>query len=230
MGDVAKISFQIQSHSKHENLRSKQQPTIDKSAEAPHADRVPLSNENRAEKSARLKCHIVPDYRTRSIGTRPASAAESRPKGGCCNRRLSGLMGDVAKISFQTQSHSKHENLHSKQQPTIDKSAEAPHADRVPLSNENRAEKSARLKCHIVPDYRTRSIGTRPASAAESRPKGGCCNRRLSGLMGDVAKISFQTQSHSKHEYLHSKQHPTIDKSAEAQHAERVPLSAQKDE
>ena len=39
--------------------------------------------------------------------------------------------------------------------------------------------------------------------------------------MGDVAKISFQTQSHSKHEYLHSKQQPTIDKSAEAQHAER---------
>jgi hypothetical protein len=46
--------------------------------------------------------------------------------------------------------------------------------------------------------------------------------------MGDVAKISFQTQLHSRHEYLHSKQQPTIDKSAEAQHAERVPLSAQK--
>ena len=77
---------------------------------------------------------------------------------------------------------------------------------------------------------RTRSSGTRTAAEAESKPKGGCCNQRLSGLMGDVAKISFQTQSHSKHEYLHSKQHPTIDKSAEAQHAERVPLSAQKDE
>ena len=70
--------------------------------------------------------------------------------------------------------------------------------------------------------------GTRTAAEAESKPKGGCCNQRLSGLMGDVAKISFQTQSHSKHEYLHSKQQPTIDKSAEAQHAERVPLSAQK--
>ena len=98
---------------------------------------------------------IVADYRTRSSGTRTAAEAESKPKGGCCNQRLSGLMGDVAKISFQTQSHSKHEYLHSKQQPTIDKSAEAPHADRAPLSNENRAEKSARLKCHIVPDYRT---------------------------------------------------------------------------
>ena len=32
----------------------------------------------------------------------------------------------------------------------------------------------------------------------------------------------------TKREYLHSKQQPTIDKSAEAQHAERVPLSAQK--
>ena len=69
---------------------------------------------------------------------------------------------------------------------------------------------------------------TRPAAEAESKPKGGCCNRRLSDLMGDVAKISFQTQSHSKHEYLHSKQQPTIDKFAEAQHAVRVPLSAQK--
>ena len=139
-----------------------------------------------------MQCHIVADYRFYSIGTRPASAAESRPKEGCCNQRLSGLMGDVAKISFQTQSHNKHEYLHSKQQPTIDKSAEAPHADRAPLSNENRAEKSARLKCNIVTDYRTRSIGTRPASAAESKPKEGCCNQRLSGLMCDVAKNFFR--------------------------------------
>jgi hypothetical protein len=50
----------------------------------------------------------------------------------------------------------------------------------------------------------------------------------LSGLLGDVAKTYFQTQSHSKHEYLHGKQQPTIDKFAEAQHAVRVPLSAQK--
>lgn len=64
-------------------------------------------------------------------------------------------MGDVAKISFQTQSHSRHEYLHSKQQPTTDKSAEAQQADRAPLSNENRAEKSARLKCDTVADYRT---------------------------------------------------------------------------
>ena len=92
-------------------------------------------------------CNIVTDYRTRSSGTRTAAEAESKPKGGCCNQRLSGLMGDVAKISFQTQSHSKHEYLHSKQQPTIDKSAEAQHADREPLSNENRADFSARLKC-----------------------------------------------------------------------------------
>ena len=55
--------------------------------------------------------------------------------GGCCNRRLSGLVGDVAKIHFQTQSHSNPEDLRSKQQPTIDKSAEAQQAERVPLSN-----------------------------------------------------------------------------------------------
>ena len=156
------------------------------------------------------------------------AAAESRPKDGCCNRRLSGLLGDVGKIYFQTQSHRKHEYLHSKQQPTIDKSAEAQHAERVPLSNKTSDPNRSLVKCNIVTDYRTRSSGTRTAAAAESKPKGGCCNWRLSELMGDVAKISFQTQSHSKHEYLHSKQQPTIDKSAEAQHAERVPLSAQK--
>ena len=125
------------------------------SDEAQHADRVSLSNENRAEKSARLKCNIVANYQAHNNTTRTAAEAESRPKGGCCNRRLSGLMGDVAKIYFQAQSHSKHEYLRSKQQPTTDKSAEAQHADRVPLSNKNRAEKSARLKCHIVADYRT---------------------------------------------------------------------------
>ena len=35
---------------------------------------------------------------------------------------------------------------------------------------------------------------TRTAAAAESRPHGGCYNRRLSGLMGDVTKIYFQAQ------------------------------------
>ena len=97
------------------------------------------------------------DYRTRSSGTRTAAEAESKPKGGCCNQRLSGLMGDVAKISFQTQSHSKHEYLHSKQQPTIDKSAEAQHAERVPFRR-TKKEQSCELlflSCHIVPDYRT---------------------------------------------------------------------------
>ena len=100
-------------------------------------------------------CNIVTDYRTRSSGTRTAAEAESKPKGGCCNQRLSGLMGDVAKISFQTQSHSKHEYLHSKQQPTIDKSAEAQHAERVPLSAQKKATAKCSRSCHIVPDYRT---------------------------------------------------------------------------
>ena len=47
--------------------------------------------------------------------------------------------------------------------------------------------------------------------------------------MGDVAKIYFQTQSHSNHEYLRSKQQPPIDKSAEAQHADREILDAKSD-
>ena len=35
---------------------------------------------------------------------------------------------------------------------------------------------------------------TRTAAAAEFRLHGGCYNRRLSGLMGDVTKIYFQAQ------------------------------------
>ena len=64
-------------------------------------------------------------------------------------------MGDVAKISFQTQSHSKHEYLHSKQQPTIDKSAEAQHAERVPLSAQKKATAKCSRSCLTLPDYRT---------------------------------------------------------------------------
>ena len=80
-------------------------------------------------------------------GTRTAAEAESRPKGGCCNQRLSGLMSDVAKIYFRTQSLGKHEDLRSKQQPTADKSAEAQHADRGPLSNETSDPNRSLVKC-----------------------------------------------------------------------------------
>jgi hypothetical protein len=59
-----KSLFQTQSHSKHEYLRSKQQPSIEKSAEAQQADRVPLSNETSDPKRSLVQCHIVPDYRT----------------------------------------------------------------------------------------------------------------------------------------------------------------------
>ena len=62
----------------------------------------------------------------------------------------------------------------------------------------------------ILGAHLTNYNGTRTAAEAESRPKGGCCNRRLSGLMGDGAKIHFQTQSHSKHEYL--RQQTTTDR------------------
>ena len=59
-----KSLFQTQSHSKHEYLRSKQQPSIDKSAEAQQADRVPLSNETSDPKRSLVQCDIVADYRT----------------------------------------------------------------------------------------------------------------------------------------------------------------------
>ena len=120
--------------------------SADNSATPPPTDRVPLSAQKKRLPTDSRLCDIVPDYRTKE-GARTAAEAESRAKGGCCNRRLSGLMSDVTKIYFQAQSLGKHEDLRSKQQPTQDNSAEAPPTDRVPLSNENRAEKSARLKC-----------------------------------------------------------------------------------
>ena len=90
-------------------------------------------------------------YQRDSNGGRSREPTEGR----LLQSKIVGIAVRCGEKFFQTQSHSKHEYLHSKQQPTIDKSAEAPHADRAPLSNENRAEKSARLKCNIVPDYRT---------------------------------------------------------------------------
>ena len=48
MGDVAKIYFRTQSLGKHEDLRSKQQPTADSSAEAQQAERVPLDAKKKA--------------------------------------------------------------------------------------------------------------------------------------------------------------------------------------
>ena len=123
--------------------------SADYTATSPPTDRVHLS----AQKKATANRQSLVQYRgrlsNRSTRTRPAAEAESRPKGGCYNRRLSGLMGDGAKIYFHPQSHSKHEYLRSKRQPTADKSAEAPHADRVLFwANEKElSEKKTPLKC-----------------------------------------------------------------------------------
>ncbi len=51
-------------HGLSAGLERRQQPTIDKSAEAPHAERVPLSNETSDPNRSLVKCHIVTDYRT----------------------------------------------------------------------------------------------------------------------------------------------------------------------
>ena len=82
-------------------------------------------------------------------------------------------MGDVTKIYFRTQSLGKHEDLHSKQQPTADKSAEAKHADQVPLgARKKRLPNDSRL-CHIVTDYRTnertRTVAAGLSSAKDER-------------------------------------------------------------
>ena len=64
MGDVAKISFQTQSFSKHDYLRSKQQPTVDKSDVAQQAERVPLSAQKKATAKCSRSCGLITDFRT----------------------------------------------------------------------------------------------------------------------------------------------------------------------
>ena len=72
------------------------------------------------------------------------------------------------------------------------------------------------------------ATGLELRSEERVQTEGRGCNQRLSGLMGEVTKIYFQTPSHSKHEYLRSKQHPTKCHSAEPPQSVRVPLSATK--
>lgn len=49
---MAKISFQTYSRNKHESLRSKQQAIVDKSAETPPAERVPLAAQHKGTRTA----------------------------------------------------------------------------------------------------------------------------------------------------------------------------------
>ena len=150
MGDVSKIYFRAQSFSKHDYLRSKQQPTADKSAEAQQADRVPLSNENRAEKSARLKCDIVADYRTKEGARTVAAGLSSASRENVQkNRGFGRLVENRCQTRLSRYFSNDIPKLHSNSahSTSADNTATPPPTDRVPLSNENRAEKSARLKC-----------------------------------------------------------------------------------
>ena len=54
----------------------------------------------------------------------------------------------MAKIYFQTYSRNKHESLQSKQQPIVDKSAEAPPAERVPLAAQQIGTRTATISHH----------------------------------------------------------------------------------
>ena len=94
-------------------------------------------------------------YTIQLVLARTAAAGESRPKEGCCNRRLAGLSGVGAKIYFLTQSPDNHGYLRSKQQPSADKSAEPPQVVRVPLDAKKSSSYDCSFLCHIVPDYRT---------------------------------------------------------------------------
>ena len=98
-------------------------------------------------------------------GTRTAAAVESRPQRGCCNRRLSCLLGELAKIYFQTYSRNKHESLRSKQQPIVDKSAETPPAERVPLVAQKNATPSKKTVAFV------RIKGLEPPRLSASDPK-----------------------------------------------------------
>ena len=87
-------------------------------------------------------------------------------------------MGDVAKSYFQTQSPIKHENLHSKQQPTADNSAEAPQAERVPFRRTKKTTKPPFPKgrfggnVNIVAEYPHKKIESNQLSIFAVRIKG----------------------------------------------------------
>ena len=101
---------------------------------------------------------ILTDYRTKEWARTVAAGLSSASRENVqknrrfgrlienrCQTRLSRYFSnDIPKLRSNS-AHSTSADNTATPQPT----------DRVPLSNENRAEKSARLKCNIVADYRT---------------------------------------------------------------------------
>ena len=105
---------------------------------------------------------------------------------------MPGYQSDIAKLKriFQT-NNTQRDIVYKKLQPT----------------NRNIMRKRNNLfRFNILTDYQA-DTRTRTAAEAKSRVRKGCCNRRLSGLVGDVAKIYFRAQSHSKHDDLRTQRH-----------------------
>ena len=119
-------------------------------AATPQVDRAPLSNATNDPIRSLVKCYIVPDYRTKE-GARTVSAGLSSASRENVqkNRRFGRLVENRCQTRLSRYFSNDIPKLHSNSahSTSADNTATPPPTDRVPLSNENRAEKSARLKC-----------------------------------------------------------------------------------
>ena len=79
-------------------------------------------------------------------------------------------------------------------------------------------------------DYRTSNYIARTAAEAESRPKGGCCNRRLLELGNEALKTCFHNSSLHKHNNLRKQTTTDQKQVSRGATSRRVPLDAQKKE
>ena len=90
--------------------------------------------------------------------TRTAAEAESRAKGKEVAHNVVGCFGAIGKGEFihNLPIDTRHK-LHSNVTPNIpaDNSAEAQHAERVPLSTQKKATAKCSRSCLTLPDYRT---------------------------------------------------------------------------
>ena len=104
-------------------------------------------------------CHIVPDYRTRSIGTRTVAAGLSSASSK--NVQKYRMVGIAVENSCQTCLSKYFSNdvpklrSDSAHSPNADTTTTPPPTDRAPLSNETSDPYRSLVKCHTLPDYRT---------------------------------------------------------------------------
>ena len=99
----------------------------------------------------RLCSHVGMVFQRGSNG----SSSREQTEGRLLQSKIVGIDGRCGEMFFRHHRPASTRICASKQQPTIDNSAEAQHAERVPLSNETSDLFGSLVKCNIVSDYRT---------------------------------------------------------------------------